>query len=240
MAEQRANAPRRRAPIITRTQRLTTADGPVVTYVVMGICILTWFVEALPGIGGRVSDALQYAGVYSYPTGTLPGVSFQPWRMLTSVAVHYSFIHIGLNMYTLWIFGKVLEPMVGRGRYLTLFLVSGFGGSLAVLLIASPLVAVGGASGAIFGLFGALIIIHRRLGGNVTQLLVLVAINLAISFIPGFNIAWQAHLGGLIAGAVVGWIFVETRGPARHGIQVGLVVLFSVVLVVLSFAHFVL
>ncbi|HEU0256895.1 MAG TPA: rhomboid family intramembrane serine protease [Microbacteriaceae bacterium] len=234
MAEQRASAPRTRSPLVKRTRRLATPGQPAVTYAIMGICILAWLVESLPGIGGHVTNALQYAGVYSYP-----GPVFQPWRMLTSLAVHYSILHIGLNMYTLWIFGKVLEPVVGRGRYLTLFLVSGFGGSVGVLLLASPLVAVGGASGALFGLFGALIVIHRRLGGNITQLLVLLAINLVISFIPGFNIAWQAHLGGLVIGSLVGWIFIETRGRALFGRQVGLVALLSVVLVAASFLHFV-
>ena len=83
-----------------------------------------------------------------------------------------------------------------------------------MLLLANPSEPVLGASGAIFGMLGAFFVIQRRLGGNATQLLVLVAINLAIGFIPGFNIAWQAHVGGLVAGALVGLIFVETRIPA--------------------------
>ena len=77
-----------------------------------------------------------------------------------------------------------------------------------------------GASGAIFGLMGAFLVIQRRLGGNTTQLLVLLGINLVIGFIPGFNIAWQAHLGGLVVGALVGFIFVETRQRSRQALQV--------------------
>ena len=121
---------------------------------------------------------------------------------------------------------------------MALFLISGFAGSLGVLLIASPVIPVVGASGAIFGLFGAYFIIQRRLGGNATQMLVLLAINLGIGFLPGFNIAWQAHVGGLIGGVLVGLIFVETRQVRRRAWQLPLLVLLCVVFVALSFIHF--
>jgi membrane associated rhomboid family serine protease len=97
-----------------------------------------------------------------------------------------------------------------------------------------------GASGAIFGMFGAFFVIQRRLGGDSTQLLVLIAINLVIGFIPAFGIAWQAHVGGLIGGALVGLIYVETRRISRQRWQVPLLALLCVVLVVLSLIRFVL
>ncbi len=230
MAQQRAEAPRPKPAIVTR---MTGRGAPVVTYAIIAVCVVVFLLQNIPGgIGTQVTNALIYAGGFSYPQ------FFEPWRMLTSIFAHASIIHIALNMYTLWVFGMALEPMLGRARYLTLFLISGFAGSLGVLLIASPNTGVLGASGAIFGMFGAFFIIQRRLGGSATQILVLVALNLAIGFIPGLNIAWQAHVGGLVGGLLTGLIYVETRKLSRRRWQLPLIVLLSIVLVALSLIHF--
>jgi membrane associated rhomboid family serine protease len=158
--------------------------------------------------------------------------------MITSMFVHSTgfFFHVLLNMYTLWIFGQILEGLLGRGRYLALYFLSGLAGSLGVLFLADPTQGVVGASGAIFGLMGAFLVIQRRLGGNATQLLVLVGINLVIGFLPGVNIAWQAHVGGLIGGALVGLIFVQTRRRSHRTLQFVLIGAFALVLVLLSFS----
>ncbi len=228
MREQRAEAPRTKPQVITR---LTGRGAPVVTYAIIGLCVLVFILQSLPGIGNTVTSAIWYAGAYSYPQ------NFEPWRMLTSVFAHGSILHIALNMYTFWIFGTLLEPLLGRARFLALFLLSGFAGSVGVLILAPPTTPVLGASGAIFGLLGAFLVIQRRLGGNATQLLILVGINLVIGFIPGFNVAWQAHVGGLIAGALIGLIYVETRSPARRNLQIGLMSLLTLVLLGLSAIH---
>ncbi|MEO7015218.1 MAG: rhomboid family intramembrane serine protease [Leifsonia sp.] len=236
MAQQRATAPKTKPAILTR---MSGRGAPVVTYALIGICVVVFVLSQLPGIGSTVQQGIQYAGAYSHPTGSLSSlIAFEPWRMLTTVFAHANFFHIALNMYTLWIFGMLLEPLLGRVRYLALFLISGFAGSLGVLLIANPLQPVVGASGAIFGLFGAFFVIQRRLGGDATQLLVLIGINLVIGFIPAFGIAWQAHVGGLIAGALVGLIYVETRRITRQRWQVPLLAVLSAVLVLLSLVHF--
>lgn len=229
MAQQRATAPKTKPAWIPR---LTGAGAPVVTYAIIAVCVVVFILQSLPFIGGQVTQAIQYAGVYSDPR------AFEPWRMLTSVFAHASIIHILLNMYTLWIFGSILEPMLGRLRFLGLFLISGFAGSVGVLLLGNPLQPVVGASGAIFGMFGAFFIIQRRLGGNATQILVLVALNIGIGFLPGLNIAWQAHVGGLIGGALVGLIYVETRKPSRRALQLPLVIVLSVLLIALSLVRF--
>jgi len=136
-------------------------------------------------------------------------------------------------MYSLWIVGPALETMLGRVRYLALFFIAGFGGSVGVLLLASPLQPVVGASGAIFGLFGAYFIIQRRLGGNARQMLVLIAINLVYGFIvPG--IAWQGHVGGLIAGAAVAFVYLETPRINQRPLQVVLTAAVAVVLIVVT------
>ncbi|MFJ3394447.1 rhomboid family intramembrane serine protease [Leifsonia aquatica] len=229
MAQQRATAPKTKPAWIPR---LTGAGAPVVTYAIIAVCVVVFILQSLPFIGGQITQAIQYAGVYSDPR------AFEPWRMLTSVFAHASIIHILLNMYTLWIFGSILEPMLGRLRFLGLFLISGFAGSVGVLLLGNPLQPVVGASGAIFGMFGAFFIIQRRLGGNATQILVLVALNIGIGFLPGLNIAWQAHVGGLIGGVLVGLIYVETRKASRRALQLPLIIVLSVLLIALSLIRF--
>ena len=226
MNEQRKNAPRTKPAILTR---LTRSSAPVTT----SLIVLTLAVYLLQFIlGDGFTSLLWYAGVYSYPG------SFEPWRMLTSVLLHGSIFHVLLNMYTLWIFGQILEGMLGRGRFLALYLLSGLAGSLGVLFLSDPRIPVVGASGAIFGLMGAFLVIQRRLGGNATQLLILVGINLVIGFLPGLNVAWQAHVGGLIAGAVIGLIFVQTRRIKQQRLQTALITAFGALLVALSGAMF--
>ena len=232
MAQQRATAPRTRPVALTRVRAAANRGAPVVTYSLIGITLAIFVLQLIPGLA--VTDRLLYAGVYSSPA------NFEPWRMITSVFVHSTglLFHVLLNMYTLWIFGQLLEGLLGRGRFLALYLISGFAGSVGVLWLGDPMTGVVGASGAIFGLMGAFLVIQRRLGGNATQLFVLVGINLVIGFVPGFNIAWQAHLGGLVGGALVGLIFVETRKREQKGLQVGLLVALVLVLVVLSLRYF--
>ena len=228
MREQRQSAPRTKSAASTRLRRMTAAGQPVVTYSIIAVTLLLFVLQLIPGLG--VTNALLYAGAYSYP------VDFEPWRMITSVFVHSTgfIFHVLLNMYTLWIFGQILERMLGRGRFLALYLLSGLAGSLGVLYLSDPYVAVVGASGAIFGLMGAFLVIQRKLGGNATQLLILVGINLVIGFLPNVNIAWQAHVGGLVGGAIIGLIFVQTRSRNQRVLQLVLLGGFAAVLVGLS------
>ncbi|MDR6905818.1 membrane associated rhomboid family serine protease [Agromyces sp. 3263] len=228
MREQRATAPRTKPAAWTRVRSAAGRGAPVVTYSLIGITALVYLLQWIPGLG--VTNALFFSPVFM--TEVLP----EPWRAITSVFLHSTslFVHIILNMYTLWIFGRLLEPMLGRVRFLALYLISGLAGSVGVVVFAAPTTQVLGASGAIFGLMGAFVVIQRRLGGNMTQLYILLAINLAIGFIPGANISWQAHLGGLIGGALVGLILLETRSRSRRGLQIGLLIGLTVVLFVIG------
>ncbi len=180
------------------------------TWAIIALCVIVYVLQLLPG--STVTQDLLY-----YP----PFTPTEPWRMVTALFVHSpsSFLHILLNMVSLYLFGPIVERLLGRLRYLALYLISGFGGSVAVLLIA-PDTPVVGASGAIFGLLGAFFVIARRLGGNSTQVLIVIVINLGIGFLPGTNIAWQAHLGGLVTGAAVALIFLLTRRTSQKKIQV--------------------
>jgi membrane associated rhomboid family serine protease len=204
-----------------RPRAVAVADSrPLVTYAIIAVTAVAWLIGLIPGVGDIVQNALLFWGPSLYPelTGT-----FEPWRLLTAALVHSGFWHIGLNMLALWMIGRSLEPLLGRGRFLTLYLLSALGGSVAVALLSftTPVV---GASGAIFGLFGALIVIGRHIGANIGGIAIILAVNLAIGFIPGFNVSWQAHVGGLVVGALVGLIYARTRSVRRRMLQLWLLV----------------
>lgn len=222
--EDRAAAPRTRPAILTSVR---SGNAPVVTYAIIALCVLVFVAQNIPGTVGTLVDIF---GAYR------PRYTAQlPWTMVTSLFLHGSIPHIVLNMFSLYIFGSILERGLGRWRFLALYLLSGFGGSVAVLLIA-PTISVVGASGAIFGLLGAFFVIQRRLGGNNLQLIILIVLNLVIGFVPGLNIAWQAHLGGLVVGAAVAFVFVRTRRADQLRTQVMLTTAIAVLLVVITVA----
>lgn len=232
MREARQTAPRTKPRVVTAFRPASSA--PVVTWSIIGLCVAVYLLQLVSG--GAATNALFY-----HPLLT----ESQPWRMLTSLFVHseQSFLHIIFNMYSLLIFGPILERALGRWRFLALYLLSGFGGSVAVLLI-DPRIGVVGASGAIFGLLGAFFVIQRRFGGNSVQLMIVIGLNLVIGFVIP-NIAWQAHIGGLVAGGITALVFLRTRGPRKRNEQLlllaavlaGLIVL-TVIGVVLMHARF--
>lgn len=217
MREARASMPRTRPTLLRKSD-----DRPVVTFGIIAVTVVVYLLQWVPSLA--VTQSLAYTPMLTVA---------EPWRMLTSVFVHSrGFIfHILLNMYMLWIFGQLMEQLLGRGRFLALYLISGFAGSVGVLLLAPVNTVVVGASGAIFGLMGAFLVIQRRLGGNTNQLLILLVINLVIGFIPGLNIAWQAHVGGLVGGALVGLIYLETRNRRQKVLQLTLLAALVAVLV---------
>ncbi|MEV7092988.1 rhomboid family intramembrane serine protease [Amycolatopsis sp. NPDC051045] len=124
------------------------------------------------------------------------------WRVLTNGFLHYGPIHVAVNMFSLWMMGRALEQVCGRGRYLALYVISMLGASAAVLLFDDPGSRTAGASGALFGLMGAYAVIVLKLRLNPTGLLITLALNAFITFgIPGISI--YAHVGGLVTGALV-------------------------------------
>ncbi len=180
-------------------------DGrPVVTMTIIGICVAVFLAQmVVPGLTNRISFVPALGVV-------------EPWRFLTSAFAHSQslILHIAFNMYALWVMGNYLEPLVGRARFVATYLVSALGGSVMYLLLAAPVpyeealttgggawwTSAVGASGAVFGLFGAFLVFQRRLGRSASGMYVVIGINAVLGFvIPG--IAWQAHLGGLVTGA---------------------------------------
>jgi membrane associated rhomboid family serine protease len=140
------------------------------------------------------------------------------WRLVTSMFLHASILHIGFNMAALYFIGTPVELYLGRARYIGLYLVSGLAGS-AGALIQSPSVPTLGASGAIFGILGAMLIIEWQATGRLAgQAMTWIVINLVISFsIPG--ISWGGHVGGLIGGILITLAYAHwgDRGRAQYG-----------------------
>lgn len=215
--------PRRKRPASARSSR------PVMTYGIIAVTAAVSLIGLIPGaVGATVFDWLQLWSPLLYPQFGY----FQPWRVFTVALVHSGFWHLGLNMLALWMIGSSLEPLLGRARFLVLYVLSILGGSVAVALLSftTPVV---GASGAIFGLFGALLVIGRHIGANITGIAVILAINLAIGFLPGFNVSWQAHVGGLVAGAAIGFVYARTRSVRQKTLQTSLIIAIGAVLVAL-------
>ena len=151
----------------------------------------------------------------------MPGGSWVPgvadgawWQVFTSIFTHVAIWHIGVNCLTLWFLGPPLESALGRVRFLTTYLVAGLFGSLSVYWLAPPNSFSYGGSGSLFGLMGALLVILWKQKGDVRQLLMWLGLNVVITFVGGASISWQAHLGGLVGGAIVAciWVFVP---PSR-------------------------
>lgn len=226
-------------------RRLGDADKPIVTYGIMIACAIVFALQWLGASlwGNAVTAALWYAPVYSLPE------FFEPWRLITSTFTHSTsfLLHILFNMFALWLFGPNIERMLGRVWFLVTYLLAGLGGSLAVMMwvyfAPQPMVAMQtatvGASGAIFGLLMATFVAFRVHKVNVTSLAVLIGINFAIGFMPGASVSWQAHLGGMIVGALAMWLMLSTRGPRKTKQRLWAVVGIAAALVLLSFAYFV-
>jgi membrane associated rhomboid family serine protease len=140
------------------------------------------------------------------------------WRLITAMFLHYGIIHLAFNMWALWAIGRTLEATLGPVRYIALYLLAGIGGNVAALL-ASPNALSAGASTAIFGLFAAFFVIARRMGSDTRQIVILLVINLVITFtLPGLS--WAGHIGGLVSGALVAAILVYAPRANRTLVQV--------------------
>ncbi len=154
------------------------------------------------------------------------------WRFITAAFLHAGFLHIASNMIALWSIGQPIEQLLGRNRFLTLYLMSALGGSIASYCFSSVMTQSVGASGAIFGLLTAFIVIGRRAGFDVTNALTLLVINIAIGFTPGID--WRAHLGGGVVGAATTLVLVGTKRTGRrteNQVTYGLAVIIVVMLV---------
>nr|WP_245981664.1 rhomboid family intramembrane serine protease [Streptomyces reniochalinae] len=209
-----------------------TADPRLVTKVLLGLNVAVFI--AVQAVGNRLLDRLLLFGqAVTEPYGPLEGVAEgQWWRLLTSMFLHQEIWHILMNMLGLWFLGPPLEAALGRVRFAGLYLLSGLGGGAVTFLLASPQQASLGASGAIFGLFGATAVLMRRLRYDMRPILILLAINLVFTF-TWRNIAWEAHVGGLVTGLVLAYAMVHAPREKRALVQYGTAALLLAAIVAL-------
>ena len=212
-------------PQVTTVAGGAPISKPAVTYTLIGINVAIFALQFAVGVNAVAGDW----GMW--PVGIAVGGEW--WRLVTAAFLHGSFLHVAFNMYVLFALGPTLERILGHVRYLTLYLLAALGGGVASYVFSDIRTVSVGASGAIFGLMGALVVAGRRLRYDITQVLILLGINVVIGFVsPGVD--WRAHLGGLVTGAVVAAIMVFPEKRHRTAIQAsGLV---AVVLVLAALA----
>ncbi|MFD7746801.1 rhomboid family intramembrane serine protease [Streptomyces sp. NPDC059698] len=198
-----------------------TADPSLVTKILLGVNLAVFLLVTIrPALVGDLT-LVGLTWDREPPPGALAGVAEGQWyRLLTSMFLHQEVVHIAFNMLGLWWLGRQLEAALGRSRYLALYLLSGLAGSALTYLLAPPGEQSLGASGAIYGLFGATAVLMRRMNYDMRPVLVLLALNLFFTFSWG-GIAWEAHIGGLVAGVVIAVGLVHAPRERRTAVQAG-------------------
>lgn len=239
----------------TRQERTTyggvrSANPALTSFVLIALNVFVWAAIMATGgdkstlirlfaikLGGycvedtRVPEQICNLGGLTWSDGVDTGAY---WQIMTSVFTHVDPLHIAFNMFALYLLGPQLEAMIGRARFLTLYLLSGLGGSAAVLWLSPAYGSTVGASGAIFGLMAGLAVAIWKRGGNPQPILIWILINVMITF-TGRGISWQGHLGGFLTGlAVIGVITYAPR-ENRTQFQVGGMVAIGVLLVLAVF-----
>jgi membrane associated rhomboid family serine protease len=209
---------------------------PVVTYTLVALCVLVYIAELV--YTKTVNYGEMIGGAYDPVLREPVGVAVGDWyRLLSSAFLHeppsggFGLTHILFNMWALIVVGPSLERILGRVRFIAVYLVSALAGSVFFYLLAPANEPALGASGAIFGLFGAWFVLSRRLRLDARMIVGLIAINLLISFTVS-GIAWQDHVGGLIAGAALAAAYAYAPKANRTLVQVGATVALIALLVV--------
>ncbi len=219
----------RRGRPATRTilgGRVSARTG-LVTRVLIAINVAVFLAQqAVPGLtergamvpGGHVLSRFPGGDVTQFQ---VPGVATgEYYRLITAAFLHQGVLHIAFNMFALYLIGTQLEAMLGTARYLALYVLSALGGSVLGYLLAPANQGSIGASGAVFGLFAALFIVGRRLSADVSQIAILIGVNLVITFVVS-NIDWRGHIGGLVTGAVLAAAFAYAPRRSRDAVAIG-------------------
>ena len=201
----------------------TVPSAPVATQALIAINVIVFLIETAAGapLGGGGGGSVWFHGSLFGPaiTGSNPFPLYtgthEYWRLLTAGFLHDGLLHIFINMISLWFVGSVLEPAIGRVNFLAVYFVSLLAGSFGALWF-QPQIPTVGASGAIFGIFGALIVVARARGIPIWQsgLGFVLVFNLLFSLsVRGISVG--DHLGGLVGGIITGWLIVEVAERRR-------------------------
>jgi membrane associated rhomboid family serine protease len=196
---------------------------PVITYGLIALNVVMFVLQK--------SSVVVYQELVTWTPGIARG---EVYRLLTGAFLHSGIPHLLFNMWALYVVGPALEAYFGRLRFIALYLLSALGGGVLVYLLTFDVPTVG-ASGAIFGLFGATVALSRLLNLDMRWVVGLIALNLVFTFAAP-QISWQGHIGGLITGAAVGAAYAYAPPQRKALVQVGIsiaVVLIFVALVYL-------
>ncbi len=218
-------------------------DPTLTSKVLIAVNVAVWLL--ITATGGRASEWVERLALF--PVGQCwfgprlpPGVTEEQclpsggdwiegvasggwWQLATSMFTHVDLMHIAFNMLALWFLGPQLEAAVGRLRFLTIYLLSGLTGSAFVYWLSPEYTPTVGASGAIFGLMGALLVIAYKVGADYSQILVWLGLNVMITFFGRGLISWQGHLGGLVGGVLIAIVLVYSprkNRPVWQGIGI--------------------
>ncbi|MDQ6649132.1 MAG: rhomboid family intramembrane serine protease [Actinomycetota bacterium] len=205
-------------PVRTAFGGAVSSSGAVVTKALIGLNVLVFLATAANGLSifGDNGSPI-YRRFALVPLAVADG---QWYRLVTAAFLHYGLLHIAFNMYVLLMLGAQLERLLGRWRYLALYLVAGVGGNALAYLISPLGTASAGASGAIFGLFAAYFVVARKMRADTGQIVGLIVINLVLTFaIPSISVG--GHIGGLVTGGIAGLALAYApAGSRRTAVQV--------------------
>jgi membrane associated rhomboid family serine protease len=177
---------------------VAVVERPWSVYALIAVNAAIYLITVVQAGSAQYNDQSPLFGQWSLvPPEVLDG---QWWRMFTSGFLHFGLTHLAVNMWSLWVIGKDFERVLGRRRFLAVYLVSLLGGSLSALVFSAPNSQVAGASGAVFGLMGGLTVVLHRLRMSMKPALIMIVINLVFSVVVP-NISLADHLGGLLVGA---------------------------------------
>ncbi|WP_020496808.1 rhomboid family intramembrane serine protease [Sciscionella marina] len=213
-----AGAPIRRGP-------------PVVTFVLIAVNVLMYVITAYQSQSVMQNTRTPlFVQLDLFPAYVAAHGEW--WRLLTSGFLHFGLLHIVLNMVSLYIIGREVEVVLGRIRFTALYFTALLGGGVAAFLLSPVDTQVAGASGAVFGLMGALLVAVVRLKLDPKSVLFVIVLNLVISF-QVTGISWQGHVGGLIIGALTMAAMVYAPAKRRTVVQIGTIIVILAVLVLI-------
>lgn len=231
-----------------------SADPRLTSYVLIGINAVVWLAIAATGGGrSRLVELLAlrpngfcapgdgYIYDIGHPMCVIPGSRDYPgfadggwWEPMTSAFTHVEIWHVAMNMFALFIFGPTLEGIIGRVRFLAVYLVSGLASSVMVVFLSYEYSSTVGASGALFGLLGALLVTARKARLNSQWLVQNLVIGVVITVVGWRMISWQGHLGGFLGGMVAAAIIAYAPKSNRSIVQWAGLAVFTVVLLGLA------